>query len=303
MVKHSFCPSLAGPSSDSVILRIISRLSGSAGLSKPLSMVRRVSTFSRSAKRSDSLPCTTISEPRTVCGTRSLASTPSVILEDGMVTKALSWVSNWNASPARFARQIRLVPTSSPTAVSLALSRCCIAFLLAITCCLERFQNFFVFFSKDCPVFGDGQASRRGFGPHLIVGQRQSFPESDSGVMYERRIVIESERVDTGRRRCIVIAQSHCKEREVAGPIGVITDQHVAGVHRHLRVSDAVGFGNVILAAQHLGQDARGVNLRRIGGRQFPAGLSLGLESDPEEAAVQVDIHHLIVRPDRHSGV
>ncbi len=64
---------------------------------------------------------------------------------------------------------------------------------------------------------------------------------------------------------------------------------------------DAVVREDVEAAAQHLGEHAAGVDLRR---RQAVAQLlGFSFEGNPQEAGVQVDIHPLRIGPDRVAGM
>src|ERR1700722_868984 len=179
---------------------------------------------------------------------------------------------------------MRLVPTSNPTAELFTLSLCLMIVVVGGRC-LELRQYLLVFLSKNGSVLGHGNAACGGLRLHLVFGQSETLPEANAGSVDECAIVVEAESVNTWRGGHIVIVQADGDEREIARPVGVVTHQHVVGIHGYLRVRDAVRLRNVVLVAQHLGKDARGVDLRGIGRWQI-AQLRLRLESDSQKAAV-----------------
>src|SRR5581483_7386213 len=295
-LKHTFWPFWAFlPVSEFTSSRMSLMLSGSPGLITPRVMGRRISVFSIDAKRCDSLPYTSMRVPSTAWGTCSFFNTLSVILENGMSTKAFSWLSNWNSSSDRRATTSRLVPTSRPrSAVFLLL-------IVVVSLNFKSFQFLPIALVQNLLVFRQRAAVHGGFLHQPFLGQEQSLPQARAGGFDECRIVAVAEQVQRRDRQRIVVFQPHFVEREVGRPIGVIPDAHVVRIHRDLGVGDAISGRDVIAAAQHLRQGAARVDLRR---RQiFFQILRLAFKRNPQKAGIEIDVCPFRVCPDRPSGV
>src|SRR5207302_1420337 len=100
---------------------------------------------------------------------------------------AFSCVWYWNSSPTCWARQMRLVPTSSPNAVLLAFSLFDIVFLLCVICpgfhpvgCgdLEVFQL------QQCPVAPNRQTQPSRLGTNLVFGVQQPGQQASTGGLH-----------------------------------------------------------------------------------------------------------------------
>src|SRR5580704_8545885 len=135
---------------------------------------------------------------------------------------------------------MRLVPTSKPTAELLTLSLCLMTIVVGGCRSLERRQYLLVLPLKNGSVTGHGDAARGGLRMHLIFGQSETLPEANASCVHIRGIIIEPERINAGRRQGVVVAQADIAKWKIARPVCVITHQHVVGIHRYLRVGDAV---------------------------------------------------------------
>src|SRR5580704_4034300 len=193
---------------------------------------------------------------------------------------------------------MRLVPTSKPTAELLTFSLCLMSIVVGGARCPERRQYLLVFFLKNGSVTGHRDTARGGLRSHLIFSQSKTLPEANAGMVNKHGIVVEPEGVNAGWRHGVVVAQADVAKWKVAGPVCVVTHQHVVRIHRNLRVRYAVQLGNLILAAEHLGKGPRRMHLCRIR-RGHVAQLGLRLKGDPQEAAVQVHEDSIAVRPYR----
>src|ERR1700733_722790 len=174
---------------------------------------------------------------------------------------------------------MRLVPTSKPTAELLTLSLCLMTIIAGGGRSLERRQYLLVLLLKNGSVTGHGNAARGGLRSDLIFGQSEALPEANASCVNKCGIVVEPEGIDTGRRHGVVVVQANVVKWKIARPVRVVAHQHVVRIYGNLRVGDAVGLRNVILGAEHLGEDARRVDLRRIG-RRHVAQLGLRLKGD-----------------------
>src|ERR1700722_9550089 len=193
---------------------------------------------------------------------------------------------------------MRLVPTSKPIAELLTLSLCLMMIVAGGGRCLERRQYLLVLLLKNGSVTGYGDSVRGGLRSDLVFRQSETLPQPNAGSVNERGIEAEPESVDAGGRQGGVVAQADIVKRKIARPVCVIAHQHVVRIHRNLRVGDAVRLRNVILGAEHLGEDARRMDLGRIGRRQI-AKLGLRLEGNPQKTAVQVHEDTIAIRPHR----
>src|SRR5579863_5674544 len=113
-------------------------------------------------------------------------------------------------------------------------------------------------------------------------------------------IVIESKKRQRSDRCAVAIAQADIAEREVGGPIRVISEPHGLQIDGHLRMGDAVRYRKAVPAPQHFSKHASGVDLRARG---YVGGVRLRLEGHTEKALVETPIDELIVGPDRPAGV
>src|SRR5580698_4161555 len=114
---------------------------------------------------------------------------------------------------------MRLVPTSKPMAELLTLSLCLMMIVAGGGRSLERRQYLLILLLKNGSVTGHGDAARGGLRLHLIFGQSEALPEANTSCMHVCGIVIESERVNAGRRQGVVVAQADIAKWKITRPV------------------------------------------------------------------------------------
>src|SRR5260370_15184359 len=149
----------------------------------------------------------------------SFFNTDAVMREYGIVTKALSWVRYWYSSPARFAKQILLVPTSRPIAVPLFLSFDFITYLLPRALGFDRCGYLSISLLQTGFIFRRRRSGRERLAPHLVFGQQQPLPDATSGDLHGTVVVPEPEREQAGGRRGVSVRQGPFREPANCTPI------------------------------------------------------------------------------------